>query len=312
MTLDDLTSKRNTSNPSHSVSELKSNTNTNHFDKHQDKSKKIRRIQTSVRDFLHRHHSHDGMATSQHISVHPFVDNVTTIPSTSSSDIQRPLTTKSITFASIFDLQNDDVKENKDFEVGVSFNNDVIPEEDIVNVIENRQTLDDITGDAKTDVEPYPFRSEVPFTNISQSNSSENPINGHSHHQKKNILQQIIHHHHHHHHQPKKLHQPIKIEETIKTTKRSNSAPNLAALPPLTISTQPSLQIVPVTTTSATNQQERQKKPFRKWLRLSTVNRFVHSINRKHNENQQTDTDHRLPAPRRRSTGLRRLSELLY
>ena len=91
-----------------------------------------------------------------------------------------------------------------------------------------------------------------------------------------------MHHHHHHHHQqqqPKKLHYPT---ETTKKPTRTNSAP------------------------------VRPKKTFRKWLRLSSVNRIVHSINRKSNENEQTNASNRPPAPRRRSTGLRRLSELLY
>ena len=107
-----------------------------------------------------------------------------------------------------------------------------------------------------------------------------------------------MHHHHHHHHQqqPKKLHYPT---ETTKKPTRSNSAPNLAIAPQLPTIPEP---IRPV----------RPKKTFRKWLRLSSVNRIVHSINRKSNENEQTNASNRPPAPRRRSTGLRRLSELLY
>lgn len=299
MPLDNLTSKRNQSEPAKLFNQLKINNDTKKRQpqhdipqiNHQDTSKKAtKRIQTSVRDFLHRHHSTNEMTSHEPTTIESSIENT-------SSNIQKPMTNKSITFASIFDLQANDVNEDEeDSTENVSFNINVIPEEDIVNIVENKQTTDNNPVNTTVDVEPYPFRSEVLFTKMSQSDLPSSLTNNNSHHHKKNIIQQIIHHHHHHQQQPKKLHYPT---ETIKKATRSNSAPNLAIAAQFPAVAKPTLPARP-------------KKTFRKWLRLSSVNRIVHSINRKSNENEQTNGNNRLPAPRRRSTGLRRLSELLY
>ena len=119
MPLDNLNSKRNQSEPTKLFSQLKINNDTktrqqqqqhgihkiNHD--HQDTSNKAtKRIQTSVRDFLHRHHSTNEMANHQPTKIESSIENT-------SSNIQKPMTTKSITFASIFDLQANDVNEDE-------------------------------------------------------------------------------------------------------------------------------------------------------------------------------------------------------
>jgi len=124
-------------------------------------------------------------------------------------------------------------------------------------------------------IEPYPFRSEIPLSISPQLNSTvDDTIN--SHHSPKKIINNFI-----YHRKPKKLRHPIQIIDPVSTIHRSSSAPNLIIPPSLS---------PPPTTTITTNDKQTPLTTIRIWFKSSSLGRFVQSIGKNSHQNQTNNT----------------------
>ena len=145
---------------------------------------------------------------------------------------------------------------------------------------------------AKDTVESYPFRSQpnLALTLSSHSTSDVKPITI-SRDTRNKFRHHII-----PHRRPKKLRHPLQTTDPVSTPRRWISASNLST---------PTSSIKPKGDSS-----QQTLKSNRKRFKLPSLSRLIHWFGRKSDEKSKSNTS--TIQPRRPSTGLRRLSELLY
>jgi hypothetical protein len=155
--------------------------------------------------------------------------------------------------------------------------------EDLVIVVPNKYVLDEPIVN-NSNIEPYPFRSEIPLCLLQKSHSSTN-INRSLHSRKKSL------HHLVHYHRPKKLRHPVKTIPSINSIDRSKSVPNILF-------------------SSTTNDHHRLLKTIRQWFKSSSVGRLIQSFTKHPTEN--TNTKHLKQKPSVKSIPLRKYPDLIY
>jgi len=152
--------------------------------------------------------------------------------------------------------------------------------------------------DSNKNIEPYPFRSEIPLSLSPQLNLPvDDTIN--SHHSPKKIINHFV-----YHRKPKKLRHPIQIIDPVSKMNRSSSAPNLIIPPSLS---------PPPTTTITTNDKQTPLTTIRIWFKSSSLGRFVQSFGKTSHQNRNTNntskkkTRHHYP-----STEFKQFSNFIY
>ncbi|CAF0801134.1 unnamed protein product [Adineta steineri] len=153
------------------------------------------------------------------------------------SALSRSISNKSMTFALVFDeieIQN----KPKSFDQDKSQEN-----EDLVIVVPNKYVNNEPNIiNSNRNIEPYPFRSELPTYSLPKS------------HSKKNLLHHLI-----HFHRPKKLRHPIKSNQSINTINRSRSAPTM---------------LYSLSSSTNDSQSNQPLKKCHRWFKLPPLTRF--------------------------------------
>ncbi|CAF4787508.1 unnamed protein product [Rotaria sp. Silwood1] len=206
---------------------------------------------------------------------------------TTTSELSRSISNKSITFASVFDeLEDDYIQKNNHSNLDINTSGD---NEDLVIVVENKYIDNQLnTNNSNETNEPYPFRSEIPLDSLTKLNKS---------YSKKKFFDHLI-----DYHRSKKIHHPVQL---INTIDRSKSEPNLF----ISLSSNPTT----TTTTTTTNDHYQSLKTFRQWIKSSSIGQFIQSFIKNQNRNSNTSIKkHFKKKSSRKSTISRKYSDLIY
>ncbi|CAF1089926.1 unnamed protein product [Rotaria sordida] len=257
----------------------------NHHLHHSNTNPKLKRIRTSFLNLLHLHRSANNIENK---NIHQ--EQEKSLPRRPSiiisSDIARSPEKKTVAFATAFDdLDNEYDEDPLHCHLENDTDDETTSEQDIINIIPNKEIDDETMTDPNKNIEPYPFRSEI------QLPSSSIDLTTTHRHLRKQIFDRFIHPHH-----TKKLH-PIPTARYISPNNRSISTPEIMISSSL-----------PATSTKLkTNDRRRSLKTVRTWFKSLSLRPFLPRIRKSlHNNNPSK------PQIPRQSTGLRRFSELEY